>query len=348
MHNLNPSGAGVREWDQTAWDFARQDETEDRLFYETDRMVSHLDSTALATVEELVGSLVVEQRPAVLDLMASWDSHLPAGLETARVVGLGMNPRELEANPRLDERVVQDLNAEPALPFAEASFDVVLNTVSVDYLVRPVEVLAEARRVLKPGGLLLVIFSNRFFEPKVTAIWRRSGETERVVLVERWLAAAGGLEEPRLFVSKGLPRPEDDKYAHLDIPSDPVYAVFADKAGGPGRAARPLPRRASQGRGRNAKALAAQVAQTLACPYCGSRLSKWEVPQTPFTQWDVEHMWVCMNDQCPYCQGGFQEMGSQGNAGCTYRLAFNPAGQGLMPLAVASLGMLKDGLVDRI
>lgn len=347
MQNLNPDGAGVRGWDQTPPEFARQDESNDARFYQTDRLVSHLDATALATVEELIASLVVEKRPAVLDLMASWDSHLPPGLETARVAGLGMNPRELAANPRLDERLVHDLNADPRLPWEDASFDVVLNTLSVDYLVHPVEVLAEARRVLRPGGLLLVIFSNRWFEPKVTGIWRRAGESERVVLVERWLAAAGGLAEPRLFVSKGLPRPADDKYAHLGIPSDPVYAVFADKAGGPARPARPLPRRRAGAPGSDPKALAAQVAQTLSCPYCGSRLSKWEVPQTPFTQWDVDHMWVCMNDQCPYCQGGFQEMGAQGNVGCTYRLALNPSSGGLMPLAVASLGMLKDGLVDR-
>jgi len=39
--------------------------------------VSHLDSLALATVEKLIETLVVEENPAILDLMAGWDSHIP-------------------------------------------------------------------------------------------------------------------------------------------------------------------------------------------------------------------------------------------------------------------------------
>jgi ubiquinone/menaquinone biosynthesis C-methylase UbiE len=41
------------------------------------------------------------------------------------------------------------------LPFADASFDAVVNCVSIDYLVRPVTVLREVARVLRPGGLFV-------------------------------------------------------------------------------------------------------------------------------------------------------------------------------------------------
>ena len=51
--------------------FAREDEDEDRRFYGADRFVSHLDATALATVERIVGALVTERESAVLDLMLS-------------------------------------------------------------------------------------------------------------------------------------------------------------------------------------------------------------------------------------------------------------------------------------
>ncbi|MCF8062897.1 MAG: hypothetical protein K9M82_10305, partial [Deltaproteobacteria bacterium] len=71
--------------------FSRMDENEDSLFYETDRFVSHLDRTALATVEHVVGSLITVERPEILDLMAGWDSHIPAGVRPSRVVGLGLN-----------------------------------------------------------------------------------------------------------------------------------------------------------------------------------------------------------------------------------------------------------------
>jgi len=54
--------------------FSRLDNRDDALFYETDRFVSHLDSLALSTVEKLIGELIVEEHPRILDLMAGWDS----------------------------------------------------------------------------------------------------------------------------------------------------------------------------------------------------------------------------------------------------------------------------------
>lgn len=348
MELANNSAANLNAALNSAEDFVRLDETDDILFYAKDRLVSHLDSTALDTVERIIGSLVVEPEPAILDLMASWDSHIPASIKPKRVAGLGMNQRELDANQALVERVVHDLNQDPRLPFGDASFDVVLNTVSVDYLTRPVEVFAEVARVLKPGGLHLVIFSNRWFEPKVTRIWRETGEIERSLLVEDWFKAAGGFGETRAFVSKNKPRPADDKYAHLNLPSDPVYAVFADHLGGdPARPPRPLPGSDRSSRPKkDLKALAAQVAQDHNCPYCGDKLKKWEVPQTPFTEWDIDYMYVCFNDVCPYLVGGWEEMGRQGNLGSSYRLMFNPQSKTLMPMAVPSLSTAKDGIVD--
>ena len=53
--------------------FSRLDESDDLEFYSRDRFVSHIDSIALSTVEKLIGTLVVEEKPAVLDLMAGWD-----------------------------------------------------------------------------------------------------------------------------------------------------------------------------------------------------------------------------------------------------------------------------------
>ena len=69
----------------------------------------------------------------------------------------------MAANPRLAERVEQDLNACPLVPWPDAHFDALICTASIEYLVRPGEVLAELRRVLKPGGLLVITFSDRWF-----------------------------------------------------------------------------------------------------------------------------------------------------------------------------------------
>jgi len=220
--------------------FSRLDESDDLEFYSRDRFVSHLDSLALATVEKLIGTLVVEETPAILDLMAGWDSHIPGDLRASKVVGLGLNENELRNNKVLSEAVIHDLNKDPRLPFPDNRFDVVINTVSVDYMTKPAEVFKEVGRVLKPGGLFLVIFSNRMFPEKAVKVWREAGEDERVLLVDDFFREAGVFQKPSVFLSKGKPRPKDDQYAHLGIPSDPIYAVYADKKrGDPLRRPRP-------------------------------------------------------------------------------------------------------------
>ncbi len=333
----------------TPEDFSRIDERDDAEFYSEDRFVNHLDDTALASVQRLIGELAVEVSPAVLDLMAGWNSHLPDSLAPGEVVGLGLNPRELARNRALDRHVLHDLNRTPALPFPDESFDIVVCSLSVDYLTRPVEVFRDTARVLKPGGLFLVIFSSRMFPEKAVKIWREMDELERVDLVRRYFRDAGEFEDCRTFVSKGLPRPKDDKYFSLGIPSDPVYAVYADRTGGaPSRAPRPEP--ASDpvpmpppdviaGRKKSAS-------RTLCCPYCGEHLTKWAVPQSPFTEWDVPYMYVCFNDTCPYLVRGWRTMERQGNFGVSYRTMYNPWRDYFSPVPVPSLVALRDGIIQ--
>ena len=61
----------------------------------------------------------------------------------------------------------------PTLPFEDASFDVVTNSLSVDYLTKPLALFAEIHRVLKPGGVACMAFTNRCFPTKIVPIWRR-------------------------------------------------------------------------------------------------------------------------------------------------------------------------------
>ena len=109
----------------------------------------------------------------VLDLCSSWISHLPDGddVKYGRVVGVGMNEQELAANQALTSYVVQDLNENPSLQFEDDSFDVVCNVVSVDYLTQPLEIFREVHRILRPGGISLMSFSNRCFPTKAVAMW---------------------------------------------------------------------------------------------------------------------------------------------------------------------------------
>ena len=328
--------------------FSRDDESDDRAFFSVDRMVSHLDSTANESIRRLIGSLVTDERPRILDLMASWDSHLPPTMRARAVTGLGLNENELRNNQQLTDVVLHDLNADPVLPFADRSFDAVLCTVSVDYLTRPAEIFSEVRRVLEPGGLFLVIFSNRFFPEKVVAIWRESSEDERVRLVERYFELGGGFTTPRAVVSKGKPRPDDDRYAHMGLPSDPVYAVFAEREGGaPDRPRRLPPELAVETRDPEQLAHRRKtVGKTLTCPHCGSRLKKWEVPQTPFTEYDTEFMYVCFDDRCPFLVGGWDALSRQGNHGFSCRFMYDPDRDVCLSVPVPSLRALRESIVE--
>jgi SAM-dependent methyltransferase len=330
--------------------FSRKNEEDDAIFYGRDRFVSHLDSLALSTIERLVEILVVEERPAVLDLMASWDSHIPETVRPAEVVGLGLNERELAKNRILDSYVLQDINKDPCLPFPDNRFDVVLNTVSVDYMTQPFRVFEEVGRILKPGGLFLVIFSNRFFPEKVVKIWSQSNEYERIMLVEDFFATSPSFDKPKVFISKGRPRPKDDPYASMGVPSDPVYAVYAEKRGGTAERTRPNPYSLLEpGKGLTAQELEERkvlAREKLLCPHCGVRMKKWAVPDHPFSIWTNEYLYICFNDECPYLVRGWDVMNRQGNIGSSYRQMYNPERDCFMPIPVPHLKALREGIVE--
>jgi hypothetical protein len=222
--------------------------------------------------------------------------------------------------------------------------------VSVDYMTKPVHVFREVGRVLKSGGLFLVIFSNRMFPEKAVKIWRESDEEGHILLVEEFFRASGAFEKPKAFVSRGRPRPKDDKYVRLGIPSDPIYAVYADRKGAdPSRKPRPavqLGYGAMPG-AEELKRRKEAIKDTLACPYCGETLRKWMVPDNPFCQtWDNDFMYICFDDECPYFVRGWDHMGNGGNRGVSYRLMYHPEKDRCMPIPVPSARALRDGIAD--
>ena len=170
--------------------FARVDEGDDLAFYAPPRLVTHIDEAATAALTAFYAR-TLPSGGVILDLMSSWVSHLPPGLATRELVGHGMNAVELAANPRLDRWFVQDLNRDPALPLADASVDAVLCCVGVQYLRAPVAVFADVRRVLRPGGVLAVSFSNRCFPTKAVAVWRGLDDAGHAALVRLYLDHAG-------------------------------------------------------------------------------------------------------------------------------------------------------------
>ncbi len=198
--------------------FDKADPSPDTLFYVQKRLVTHIDDGAIEAVTALYRELL-PSGGEILDLMSSWVSHLPPEMAFAGVTGHGMNAEELAANPRLTARIVRDLNAEPALPFADGAFDAACMCVSVQYLQRPVTVFTEVRRVLRPGAPFIVTFSNRCFPTKAVAIWQALEAHEQQELVALYMQRAG-FED--IDASEVIPEQ-----------GDPLWAVIGTAPEGP-------------------------------------------------------------------------------------------------------------------
>lgn len=194
--------------------FDRADETGDAWFYEVPRLVTHIDDAAIEAVGELYDELHVDGD--VLDLMASWVSHFGRPPQHLRV--LGMSQAELDANPLAAERIVHDLNADPHIPLLDGSVDDAVCCVSVDYLIRPVEVFRDVARVLRPGGRFVCTFSNRVFPTKAIRAWLQASEDGRLAIVDEYFRRS------RAFQPATLAR-----RTPVDHRGDPLFAVWATR-----------------------------------------------------------------------------------------------------------------------
>ena len=195
--------------------FAKLDAEEDEIFYEPARLVCHIDDGAIAALTGFYRE-VLPAGGVLLDLMSSWVSHLPPEIAYGEIIGHGMNAEELGANPRLNRWFVRNFNRDPTLPLSDDSADAAMICVSIQYLERPVELLGEVARVLRPGGPVVIGFSNRCFWTKAVAVWRSLDDDGHVRLVEHYLRHAGfaDIETHRLA-------------EWVEDQSDPMIAVVA-------------------------------------------------------------------------------------------------------------------------
>lgn len=203
-------------------------------FYAQPRFVTHIDDHAIA----LLKKYYVENLPKkgrVLDLCSSWVSHFPREMEEGavvgkhgrisdaggkdgglpkgeeregdegglEVVGLGMNAKELAANPLLKETILQDLNVDPTVPLSVAPLNATVCVVSIDYLTKPVSVLSSIRERTVEGGSVHLVISNRCFPTKAVGRWLRVGEDERLKMVGDYLWWSGWREVEIVEVCDG-------------------------------------------------------------------------------------------------------------------------------------------------
>lgn len=87
---------------------------------------------------------------------------------------------------------------------------------------RPVEVLAETARVLRPEGVLVLTFSNRLFPTKAVHGWLAADEDGRCAIAAEYVRQAGGFAEPEVSLRTPPGPGRGGRYR-----GDPLYAVVA-------------------------------------------------------------------------------------------------------------------------
>lgn len=209
----------------TAEQRRKWDSSDDGLFYAEPRFVQHLDGAFRQRLTSLYRQQIPEGA-VVLDLMSSWVSHLPEDRQYGAVIGHGLNARELSANPRLTRHWVQNLNRDQCLPLESASVDACLIVAGWQYLQYPEAVAAELLRVIRPGGQLIVAFSNRMFFTKAPQIWADGSDRDHLATVAEVLMAQGW-PQPTLIAeqtrAQGLT-------GLIGAKGDPFFAVIATRA----------------------------------------------------------------------------------------------------------------------
>jgi len=78
------------------------DESNDEEFYSDPKFVYHLDANFRQNLSDLY-EREIDNYSTVLDLMSSWDSYLPKGKKYKKVIGHGLNKKELEKNKILEK-----------------------------------------------------------------------------------------------------------------------------------------------------------------------------------------------------------------------------------------------------
>jgi ubiquinone/menaquinone biosynthesis C-methylase UbiE len=162
----------------------RQRQVWDRAAPDYDRQIAFLERTWFAGGREWLGP---RARGRVLEVAVGTGrslEHYPAGV---RVTGIDVSPAMLEIAGRraaaLGMRVAWREGDAERLPFGDASFDTAVCAFGLCTIPDPAAAIAEMRRVLVPGGTLLLLdHVGSSWAPIRAAQW----------LVERFTIATAG------------------------------------------------------------------------------------------------------------------------------------------------------------
>jgi ubiquinone/menaquinone biosynthesis C-methylase UbiE len=151
--------------------------------HEYDQLAPHYDRRWRfyidATLDAVIAGLDLRGREAILDVpcgTGELEHRLLAEWPALRITGADLSPAMLQVARSKDElRRVEWIEADVAdLPLPDHTFDCVVCANSFHYFPAPERALAELRRVLRPGGaLVLVDWCDDYLSCKLCSLWLR-------------------------------------------------------------------------------------------------------------------------------------------------------------------------------
>ena len=181
---------------------ARPTTADDPILKEYARLAARYDRRWAFYVETTIQQTLVRTQPRpgdrLLDVGCGTGALLYAfslASPEAELVGIDLSAEMLEvARAKLGSSIELRQGRAESLPFDDESFDLVVSTSVLHYLRRPEAGLAEARRVLKPGGAVVVTdwcddyLACRLFDPILRVLnrahFRTYGRDDCARLVE--------------------------------------------------------------------------------------------------------------------------------------------------------------------
>ncbi|KAI8943317.1 hypothetical protein NX059_001337 [Plenodomus lindquistii] len=184
------------KWPYSPSDFQRYDENDDAVFYQQARLVTHIDDPSINRLTQYYDT-VLPTHGKIMDMCTSWKSFYPYTTKEAvqkkelEVFGVGLNAEEMKLNGLFQDTEhwrVMDLNKAPydvraGWAGSDLKFDAVTCVVSIDYLVKPLDICKNLFDATNEGGQIHLVISNRCFPNKVIRRWMMLSEISRLELV---------------------------------------------------------------------------------------------------------------------------------------------------------------------
>ncbi len=231
---ITTNGPGFQVLSETPYDFSqgmpfiRKIEEDDGLFYDPIETAVPVDQVAIEQLQQFY-SQYLKDNSTVLDLMAATDSYIPDTLNNIDLTGLGVKKEDLKSNKQLNHSILHNINTQPELPFEDQSFDAVICSFGIEYITQPIKLFEQVARILKPEGVFLVAFSDRFFDKKAIALWDDLHSFERMGLVLEYFRQSNQFEDLQCQSIRGLVRHEEDPFINKTAFSCPMFMLSGKK-----------------------------------------------------------------------------------------------------------------------